>query len=60
MCLDNHDYPIGKLISTKKEMKIAVKNGFIEVLSLQFPGKKRMSTVELLNGITFSEEAKVY
>jgi len=60
MCLDNHDYPIGKLISTKKEMKITVKNGFIEVLSLQFPGKKRMSTVELLNGITFSEEAKVY
>jgi methionyl-tRNA formyltransferase len=60
MCLDNHDYPIGKLISTKKEMKIAVKNGFIEVLSLQFPGKKRMSTVELLNGITFSEKAKVY
>lgn len=58
--LDNHDYSIGKLISTKKEMKIAVKNGFIEVLSLQFPGKKRMSTVELLNGITFSEEAKVY
>jgi methionyl-tRNA formyltransferase len=60
MCLDNHDYPIGKLISTKKEMKIAVKNGFIEVLSLQFPGKKRMSTVELLNGITFSEEAVMY
>ena len=60
MCLDNHDYPIGKLISTKKEMKIAVKNGFIEVLSLQFPGKKRMSTIELLNGITFSEEAKVH
>ncbi len=60
MCLDDHEYPIGKLISTKKEMKIAVKNGFIEVLSLQFPGKKRMSTIELLNGITFSEEAKVH
>jgi len=60
MCVDDHEYPIGKLISTKKEMKIAVKNGFIEVLSLQFPGKKRMSTIELLNGITFSEEAKVH
>jgi methionyl-tRNA formyltransferase len=41
-------------------MKIAVKNGFIQVLSIQFPGKKKMSTSELLNGITFSEGAKAY
>ncbi len=37
----------------------AVQNGFIEILSLQFPGKKRMKTFELLNGITFSENAIV-
>jgi methionyl-tRNA formyltransferase len=41
-------------------MKIAVENGFIQVLSLQFPGKKKMSTPEFLNGITFSENAKVH
>jgi methionyl-tRNA formyltransferase len=41
-------------------MKIAVKDGYIQVLRLQFPGKKKMSTSELLNGITFSEEAKAY
>ncbi len=41
-------------------MKIAVENGFIEVLSLQFPGKKKMNTAELLNGMTFSKEAKAY
>jgi methionyl-tRNA formyltransferase len=41
-------------------MKIAVENGFIQVLSLQFPGKKKMNTAELLNGIAFSAEAKAH
>ncbi|MFV8379486.1 methionyl-tRNA formyltransferase [Flavobacterium sp. LB3R33] len=58
--LEDHDYNIGSLICTKKEMKIAVENGFIHVLSLQFPGKKKMNTQELLNGITFSAEAKAH
>ncbi|MFV8322464.1 methionyl-tRNA formyltransferase [Flavobacterium sp. LB3P21] len=58
--LEDHDYNIGSLICTKKEMKIAVENGFIQVLSLQFPGKKKMNTQELLNGITFSAEAKAH
>jgi methionyl-tRNA formyltransferase len=60
MILENHNYTIGRLICNKKELKIAVKNGFIQVLSIQFPGKKKMSTSELLNGITFSEGAKAY
>ncbi|MGN7808232.1 methionyl-tRNA formyltransferase [Flavobacterium sp. 22076] len=55
-----HSYEAGKLISGKKEIKIAIKNGFIQLLSLQLPGKKRMQVAELLNGITFSNEAKVY
>ncbi len=50
-----HDCILGKIIATKKEMKIAVKNGFIVILSLQFPGKKRMKILEFLNGITFSQ-----
>ena len=59
MTLENHSLVTGSLICRKKEMKIAVKDGFIEVISLQFPGKKKMNTGELLNGITFSESAKV-
>ena len=58
--LEGHSYGIGSLICTKKEMKVAVENGFIQILSLQFPGKKKMNTHELLNGITFSESAKAY
>lgn len=60
MALEAHHHPIGSLICNKKEMKIAAKDGFIQVLSLQFPGKKKMSTPELLNGMTFSETAKAY
>lgn len=55
-----HNNPIGSIICTKKEMKIAVKNGYIEIVSLQFPGKKRMTTAELLNGINFSKDARVF
>lgn len=57
---ESHSYEIGKLISSKKEIKIAIKDGFIQLLSLQFPGKKRMLASELLNGVSFSEAAKVY
>lgn len=57
--IEKHDFEIGKIIATKKEIKIAVKDGFISILSLQFPGKKRMTTSELLNGISFSEKASV-
>lgn len=57
---ESHSYETGKLISTKKEIKIAIKNGYLQLLSLQLPGKKRMQVAELLNGITFSDEAKVY
>jgi methionyl-tRNA formyltransferase len=56
---ENHSFETGKIIAGKKELKIAVNDGFIEVLSLQFPGKKKMNTAELLNGMTFSDVAKV-
>ena len=56
---EQHDFEIGKIITSKKEIKIAVQDGFVHVLSLQFPGKKKMTTLELLNGITFSENASV-
>ena len=59
MTLEEHTNVVGSLICSKKEMKITVKDGFIEVISIQFPGKKKMNVGELLNGIAFSEGAKV-
>ena len=45
--------------TNKKEIKVAVSNGFLQIVSLQFPGKKKMTASELLNGMTFSDEALV-
>ena len=56
---EEHSENIGKIISTKKELKIAVLGGFLQIMSLQFPGKKKMSTQELLNGMTFAENTNV-
>ncbi|WP_296149354.1 methionyl-tRNA formyltransferase [uncultured Flavobacterium sp.] len=56
----SHSDSVGKIITTKKEMKVAVNDGYIEIVQLQFPGKKNLKTAELLNGITLSEEAKAF
>ncbi len=56
----NHSDSIGKIATTKKEMKIATKDGYIEIVQLQFPGKKNLKTHELLNGISFSKDAKAF
>ncbi|MEO0037602.1 MAG: Methionyl-tRNA formyltransferase [Bacteroidota bacterium] len=58
LVVESHANAIGSILTTKKEMKIAVQNGYLEIASLQFPGKKRMTTAELLNGLTLSGEAK--
>lgn len=60
LIVEKHTLALGSLICTKKELKIAVQDGFIAILNLQFPGKKRMKTAELLNGISFTNEAKAY
>lgn len=54
---EKHDKIVGSIIADKKEINVAVKDGFIKISSLQFPGKKKMTSRELLNGMNFSEEA---
>jgi methionyl-tRNA formyltransferase len=57
---ERHNFEIGKVIATKKELKVAVTDGFITLISLQFPGKKRMGAPELLNGMAFSEATRAF
>ena len=57
--IEEHSLPNGTIQTTKKEIKVAVSNGFLQIVSLQFPGKKKMTASELLNGMTFSDEALV-
>jgi methionyl-tRNA formyltransferase len=59
ICLENHTYNVGTILTTKKQIKVAVSDGFIKIISLQFPGKKKMTASELLNGMLFSEKALV-
>jgi len=56
--IEPHLHKIGQLVTTKKEIKIAVNEGYIQIENLQFPGKKKMRASELLNGITFTEKAQ--
>lgn len=55
---ESHALAVGQIITTKKEIKVAVKDGFIQILSLQLPGKKKMAAHELLNGVSFTERAQ--
>nr|WP_297782783.1 methionyl-tRNA formyltransferase [uncultured Allomuricauda sp.] len=52
-----HNYNVGKLVAEKKSLKVAVKDGFISLLELQLPGKRRMQVNEVLNGLNLENEA---
>ena len=48
--------PTGTIVTDqKKELKIAVKDGFIKILSLQINGKKRITAEEFLRGYNVSD-----
>ena len=57
--ITEHEYTTGKIVNTKKEMKVAVKNGFIIIEEIKLSGKKKMDSKSLLNGYTFSEDSKM-
>lgn len=54
---ENHSNEIGKIRATKGDLKIFTNDGYINVKSIQMPGKRKMSSKELLNGIIFSDKA---
>jgi methionyl-tRNA formyltransferase len=54
-----HQEPIGKLVFIDKTILITVSGGYLKILSLQFPNKKRMKIDELLNGYKFNNETIV-
>lgn len=56
---EDHRFEIGKLITSKKELKVAVQNGFIIIDEIKLSGKKKMDAKSLLNGFSFSKDAKM-
>jgi methionyl-tRNA formyltransferase len=57
--ISEHQYKVGKIITSKKELKVAVIKGFIIIDEIKVSGKKKMDAKSLLNGYTFSEDAEM-
>lgn len=56
---ENHNLEDGQLVSTKEELKIACKGGYIKIIEMQLPGKRKMDVKSLLNGFNFLKTAKL-
>jgi methionyl-tRNA formyltransferase len=48
--VSTHSKPIGEIVIADKELKVAVADGYINIVSLQLAGKKRMLTKDFLLG----------
>ncbi|WP_298533451.1 methionyl-tRNA formyltransferase [uncultured Algibacter sp.] len=57
--LGNHNLNAGSIISSKKELKVAVSMGYIILKEIKLPGKRAMDIKSLLNGYTFESDAKM-
>ncbi len=56
---ETHSLEVGTLITTKKELKVAVNNGYLIIDEIKLSGKKKMDSRSLLNGFHFSENSKM-
>lgn len=50
---------VGTVITDKKTIKVAASDGYVLLEALQLPGKRKMDAGSLLNGFSFSEDAKL-
>jgi len=57
--IEKHSFEIGKVLTTKKEMKIAATNGYLIINEIKIPGKRKMDIKSLLNGYEFDENSKM-
>lgn len=54
-----HNYENGTIKIYDNEIKVACKNGFINIKELQLPNKRKMDAKSLLNGFEFNKNAKM-
>jgi len=52
-----HNDKLGYISIIEKQLRVAVKDGYITILKMQLPGKKAMEIKALLNGYSFDETA---
>ncbi|MBO6631647.1 MAG: methionyl-tRNA formyltransferase, partial [Psychroserpens sp.] len=56
---DTHNLNQGTITISKNKLKVAVPGGYINVIEIQLPGKRKMDVKSLLNGYKFEENAKM-
>ena len=56
---ETHDLPVGSILTSRKEIKVAAGDGFLRLDELQLAGRRKMDAISLLNGFAFSEGAKM-
>jgi len=54
---EKHNLKNGQIIFNKKEMKVAVKGGYLNLLEIQLPGKRKMEIHDVLNGLKLAKTA---
>ncbi len=59
MVLEEHEMSPGSILVSKKQIRVAAKNGFLDITDLKMAGKKRMDAISLLNGYVFHEGCKL-
>ena len=56
---EQHPLENGTIVTSKKEIKVAVQGGYILLDELKLSGKKKMEAQSLLNGFSFSSGSKM-
>lgn len=57
--VDKHELQPGTIVFDKTELKVAVDGGCIKLLEIQLPGKRKMKTSDVLNGLKLTKTARV-
>ncbi|WP_238857931.1 methionyl-tRNA formyltransferase [Poritiphilus flavus] len=55
----NHQLKIGSVITTKKDLRVAVRDGYLQLLEMQLAGKRKMQVSDLLNGLNLEKNAQM-
>ncbi len=56
---EQHKYKPGQIITDKKHIKVAAKDGYIICKEIKLAGKRKMDAQSLLNGYHFCKDAKM-
>ena len=57
--VDKHELQPGTIVFEKTELVVAVDGGYIKLLEIQLPGKRKMKTSDVLNGLKLTKTARV-